>query len=632
MEHVAATRQAAGRCAAARAPSETHPAADTNQSSKEPPESLEMAQIAALHTYRRRLEDQLRLLQHKRQEEARSAGEELASLEQARLSDQKEYEEQIAALRADNALLTAATVRMHEQWSRDAVELEALREEMRAMDAEMVATRAESHRLLQSGVGLAEGRYRLAERRHAVDEHLLACELAALEEAGTTQRVEGQLQHLRLLADAHCVGREVEQMEMHAQSSAAAASRREDEERCVREAAASSSAAALATLAATVAEQSAALEQVLDALRTWEACDAAERAHALLSADRLDATSRTLDAALYELSLVAEQPSPEVRLPTSATKRLVRSRSFSGLDYPVPEQSWARSPSVASSALGGMWSPWHPGASGLPLLDTDAPGSLFGASEQDGEGGFLTGVEGDIEDLGPRQDLRAQDLGVPLGTGGGRQPSVEEDGVAAAISASVDRSVRRQAAERDRLDWLSSPRSTQRSTPPGGGRSRPTIAPADSANHLASPVLAKPAGAASVNVNASAATAVAPATSGDEHSATTCAIGVLETPAVAADLSTWRRGGVTRFPCLSGMPSPGMPSTRPAMPSSAARSAAARRERDERRLSDPPLQCMRSASTCIGSLACRPLAICHPPLPPPSNPSKAEHARASSPH
>ncbi|KOO34079.1 hypothetical protein Ctob_005791 [Chrysochromulina tobinii] len=244
-------------------------------------------------------------------EEARSAGEELASLEQARLSDQKEYEEQIAALRADNALLTAATVRMHEQWSRDAVELEALREEMRAMDAEMVATRAESHRLLQSGVGLAEGRYRLAERRHAVDEHLLACELAALEEAGTTQRVEGQLQHLRLLADAHCVGREVEQMEMHAQSSAAAASRREDEERCVREAAASSSAAALATLAATVAEQSAALEQVLDALRTWEACDAAERAHALLSADRLDATSRTLDAALSELSLVAEQPSPE---------------------------------------------------------------------------------------------------------------------------------------------------------------------------------------------------------------------------------------------------------------------------------------------------------------------------------
>jgi hypothetical protein len=120
-----------------------------------------MAQIAALHTYRRRLEDQLRLLQHKRQEEARSAGEELASLEQERLSDQKEYEEQIAALRADNALLTAATVRMHEQWSRDAVELEALREEMRAMDAEMVATRAESHRLLQSGVGLAEGRYRL---------------------------------------------------------------------------------------------------------------------------------------------------------------------------------------------------------------------------------------------------------------------------------------------------------------------------------------------------------------------------------------------------------------------------------------------------------------------------------------
>jgi hypothetical protein len=590
-----------------------------------------MAQIAALHTYRRRLEDQLRLLQHKRQEEARSAGEELASLEHARLSDQKEYEEQIAALRADNALLTAATVRMHEQWSRDAVELEALREEMRAMDAEMVATRAESHRLLQSGVGLAEGRYRLAERRHAVDEHLLACELAALEEDGTTQLVEGQLQHLRLLADAHCVGREVEQMEMHAQSSAAAASRREDEERCVREAAASGSAAALATLAATVAEQSAALEQVLDALRTWEACDAAERAHALLSADRLDATSRTLDAALFELSLLAEQPSPEVRLPTSATKRLVRSRSFSGLDYPVPEQSWARSPSAASSALGGMRSPWHPGASGLSLLDTDAPGSLFGASEQEGEGGFLTGIEGDIEDLGPREDLRAQDLGVPL-----PQPSVEEDGVAVAISASVDRSVRRQAAERDRLDWLSSPRSTQRSTPPGGGRSRPTISSsmADSANHLASPVLAKPAGAASVNVNASADTAVAPATSGDEHSATTCAIGVLETPAAAADLATWRRGGVTRFPCLglSGMPSPGMPSTRPVMPSSAARSAAARRERDQRRLSDPPLQCMRSAPTCIGSLACRPRAICHPPLPPPSNPSNAEHARASSPH
>ena len=583
MEHVAAppVRQPAGRWSA---PSETHPVADTNQSSKEPPESLEMAQIAALHTYRRRLEDQLRLLQHKRQEEARSAAQELASLEQARLCEQKEYEEQIAALRADNALLTAATVRMHEQWSRDAVELEALREEMRAMDAEMVETRAESHRLLQSGVGLAEDRYRLAERRHAVDEHLLACELMALEETGFALLVEGQLQHLRLLADAHCVGREVEQMEVHAQSSAAAASRREDEERCVREAAASGSAAALATLAATLAEQSVALEQVLDALRTWEACDAAERAHALLSADRLEATSRTLDTALLELALSAEEPLPEVRLPTSATKRLVRSRSFSGLDCPVPEQSWARSPSVASSALGGMRGSWHPGASGLPLLDTS--GSLFGASEQDGEGGFWTGAEGDTQD-----HLPCRDLGVPLGTGGGRQPSLVEDGVAAAISESVDRSVRRHAAERDWINWISSPRST----PPGGGRSRPTLSPsvAGSANQLASLMLAKPPVASGWRAGAgtaSAATAVAPATSGDGHSAATCVVGALDAPAAAADLP-WRRGGVTRFPCLG---SPGVPTS---AASSAARAAAARRERDQRRLSDPPLQCMRSAPT-----------------------------------
>ena len=544
-------------------------------------------QLAALHGYRRRLEDQLRLLQRKRTDEAKAAAatvaalsEELSALEKARAVDLHQWESEAASLRADNALLTAATMRMHEQWSRDAVELEALRVEMRAMDAGAAAVRAESQSLLHRGAGVAEERYRRAERRRAVDVRVLAEELGALEQAGSALLVDQQLQHLRLLADARCVGRELEAVEAAAELEVAAAAAREEAESARREASTSVSAGELSGLSDALALSAAQLDGVVDSLRTWEACDAAERAHALLSADRLETAARTLDEALHDSLTLPPlnmlMTSPDLRTSArGATPRLARSRSFTasglsrGCSGGVPEQQWARSP---GAALGGFGAGVRRMGAGSPAgrLEASASAGSFGSETFDdaddgGRGGALLRVAASEE---------------------AEEAALREEGLSAAIAATVediDEKSRSRAAQREWLEWLSSPRST----PPGGGRCRPTVSAsmAASAKALAGPVFPRAS-------SSSAATAATAATTTPRSPPREGGGVPRQTP--ADERPSRRSDSVATFPVLGS----------PGMPSSAARAAAATRERDQRKL-DPPLQCTHDAGTRSTSPLCK---------------------------
>ena len=326
------------------------------------------ASIQQLQHYRKRLEDQLRLMQRRRAEEMargtayiRLMGSEIAALEHAREADAARFARELSELRDENALLTAAAMRMHEQWSGDAVQLESLRAELRTMDAESSAARSEAHGMLIHGADLAEQRYRRSERRRTVDVRLLAAELAQQEVSGGELLVTQQTQHLRLHADARCAARELRLMEVEAQTAAqraidaeAAARREHAESDSVR-------AQDLQELGQVLSAQSGALEEVVDALRTWEACDAAERAHILLSSDRLEAASRELEEICLHQSFLL--PSEIAALlpssPPRPTPRLARSRSFtsSGLGWSRADSPHSAGPRARALSMRSIDSP-----------------------------------------------------------------------------------------------------------------------------------------------------------------------------------------------------------------------------------------------------------------------------------
>lgn len=561
-------------------------------------------------------------MQRNRAHEARQAAAEalalhgeIEALERAREADHAMWEDTLAILRADNALLTAATMRMHEQWSRDAVELESMRVEMQAMDMAAAAGRAETQTLLDSGASLAEERYRRAERRRALDIRVLATELSTLETAGESLIVEQQRQHLRLLADARCIGREVCDLEGEAEREAAEVAARAEKTAHAQREAMRLSAHELQALGMTLDTQSEQLDGVLEALRTWEACDAAERAHVLVSADRLEAASRALDKALSD-GLSASALS--VALPRGHSP-LRRSRSFtsSGLTRGTPLQQWARSPARGGGSVG-----LRRMASSLSSIDSSA----------------LDGSEA------------AAVAGVGWSAGASRSSSIDyDDGVSAAIASSVEEEAdraRRLLAEREWLEWLASPRST----PPAGGPSRPTTSTgtAPSAKQLAK-------GAATLSLDP-ADTATATAGAGTTAGTTASPLQPRTTPKLPANPATPKasaRGSAFAAAAASlradsvaaegdallgaaalahaaldggasagGINQPGHVSMT-ARPSGATRAASASSQREQRSLV-PPMQLHRCARPPEGLNG--PGAIVVPrPKPPPKPPQSGGH-------
>ena len=124
--------------------------------------------LVSLQSYRVRLEDQLKALQSSKAEAAEQAAaavalliDEIAELEKVRAAEAADAAQLIEQLRADNALLTAASCRLHEQWKRDAAELADLKADVARREAAAQSQQLEAQQLLHRGAALAEERYRV---------------------------------------------------------------------------------------------------------------------------------------------------------------------------------------------------------------------------------------------------------------------------------------------------------------------------------------------------------------------------------------------------------------------------------------------------------------------------------------
>jgi hypothetical protein len=263
-------------------------------------------------------QQRLRDLQELRDQEADMAvqaiealSEEILRLERVRADEGAEAALTIEELRGDNAMLTTAAYRVHEQWRRDACELASLKAELTRLDVQCAAERCAAEGLLQRGAGLAEERFRSSERGRAVDVSLLARELDNAEETGAALLAEHQLFILRLLAENRSLKGEL----------AAAEAEREATMEIARLTAAHTARLAAADASATVAEltevgerleaEVGKLEEVGDALRVWEACDGAERAKTLSAMEALEGATSGIDATA-SLALAALNSAPRL--------------------------------------------------------------------------------------------------------------------------------------------------------------------------------------------------------------------------------------------------------------------------------------------------------------------------------
>lgn len=167
--------------------------------------------LRSLQAYRQRLEKELTTMQLMRADETHAASavidkltHELDAAERARDADSTRTSRLIDQLRAENALLTAAAGRMHEQWRRDAIELESIRLELIHVEAESERERNEAVSMMQTGARLAEAKYKSAERGRGVDVQVLRAELCSREAQGDELVQEHTRATLRLNADSRC--------------------------------------------------------------------------------------------------------------------------------------------------------------------------------------------------------------------------------------------------------------------------------------------------------------------------------------------------------------------------------------------------------------------------------------------
>jgi hypothetical protein len=84
-------------------------------------------------------------------------------------------------LRAELAVRTAATYRMHEQWVNGAAEQKSLRAELQRAEGELVSARAAADSELRAGMRRSEERVRQAERTRSFELRLLRGEVLAQE-------------------------------------------------------------------------------------------------------------------------------------------------------------------------------------------------------------------------------------------------------------------------------------------------------------------------------------------------------------------------------------------------------------------------------------------------------------------
>lgn len=251
--------------------------------------------LLSLQSYRVRLEDQFKALQSSKAEAAEQAAaavallvEELAVAERARASESAESALKIEQLRADNALLTAAACRVHEQWTRDAAELEELKAELKRRDAQAASQEIESRQLLHRGAALAEDRYRASERRRKVDVGILARELSLLEEGSDDLQRQEEARAMRLLADGRCLTRELREAEREIESTAAQGAAALSRDRAAADAATSAREAELRQMALELASEAAAMDEMRQTVREWEAAQHAERASTLCATETLE--------------------------------------------------------------------------------------------------------------------------------------------------------------------------------------------------------------------------------------------------------------------------------------------------------------------------------------------------------
>lgn len=250
--------------------------------------------LVSLQSYRVRLEDQLKALQSSKAEAAEQAAaavalliDEIAELEKVRAAEAADAAQLIEQLRADNALLTAASCRLHEQWKRDAAELADLKADVARREAAAQSQQLEAQQLLHRGAALAEERYRASERRRKIDVGVLAHELRGAEESRDELLVQ-QRQHTgRLLAEVSCLASEMSRAERECEAVAADGAAKLRDVHAQADADAVAHTAELRLLQTELSGDTAALGEVATALAEWEAAMQAERVHSLNACEQL---------------------------------------------------------------------------------------------------------------------------------------------------------------------------------------------------------------------------------------------------------------------------------------------------------------------------------------------------------
>ena len=286
---------------------------------RSPPALQHESTLLSLQSYRVRLEDQFKALKSSKAAAAEQAAaavallvEEIAVAENARARESAQSAQVIEQLRADNALLTAAACRLHEQWTRDAAELEELKAEIKRRDAQAASHELESRQLLHRGAALAEDRYRSSERRRKVDVGILARELRHSEELRDSMLQQHEARTTRLLEDGRCLARELRAAEAEREAVAAQGAAALSHAHAAADAATGAREAELAQMAQALADEATAMDEVRQAVREWEAGQHAERASTLCATETLEQLCHQMAISVAGLPAQLATASPEL--------------------------------------------------------------------------------------------------------------------------------------------------------------------------------------------------------------------------------------------------------------------------------------------------------------------------------